>query len=66
MATHLAEADLIDPRPRHQATARVRAADDRDEIDDGARHNPARGILIAALISMPFWVLIAYTLYLLR
>jgi hypothetical protein len=66
MATHLAEAELTDPRVRHGAATRIPAPDYRDDTGDGDQTNPVRGIRNAILISIPFWALVALTLYLLR
>ena len=66
MATHLAEADLTDPRVRQGATAGLLTPDYRDESDDAEQPSPVRGIRTAILISMPFWALVAFTVYLLR
>jgi hypothetical protein len=65
MATHLAEADLVDPGMVHGATGRPQPADDNDLTEDDERSTAARGIVTAALISAPFWALFAFALYLL-
>jgi hypothetical protein len=63
MATYLAEAELADPKLVHEPVMRLNVADTITTGEGGG--SPARGIMIAALISTPFWALVAFTLYLL-
>jgi hypothetical protein len=65
MATQLAEAALIDPRLVHEAPVRPPATYDSNAAQDDDRTTPGQGIVVAMLISVPFWALIAFTIYLL-
>ncbi|MDB5400545.1 MAG: hypothetical protein JWQ55_2563 [Rhodopila sp.] len=65
MATQLAEAALIDPRLVHEAAARPPATYDSNATQDDDRTTAGQGIAVAMLISVPFWALIAFTIYLL-
>ena len=64
MATYVAEAELVEPRALHSPAPRPNlAAEFRGTADtDGSA---AKGILIAVSLSVPFWVLIGFTIYLL-
>ena len=68
MSTYLAGAGPVDSRLVHKPEARPKIT---AEFAAGYRAtaqpegSPARGILIALLISVPFWGLIGFTIYLL-
>jgi hypothetical protein len=64
MATYLAEAELADPKLVHEPVMRSLNVADTITTGEGGG-SPARGIMIAALISAPFWALVAFTIYLL-
>ncbi|WP_428535111.1 hypothetical protein [Rhodopila sp.] len=64
MATYVAETELVDPQAFQAPVARPNlAAEFRGTADtDGSA---ARGILIAVSLSLPFWVLVGFAIYLL-
>jgi len=64
MYTHLADAKMFEPTivDPDEPDASLNASNVDDDDD---RLSPAKGILGAVLISVPFWVLVGFTLYLL-
>lgn len=61
MTTRVAELDLLDPGPPPAVAPDYLDVADLDEDKPTA----ARGIMFAAVISLPFWALVGFTLYLL-
>jgi hypothetical protein len=59
------EPKLVDPSVVSAPVARTLPAYGSDHCGEGDRTDAARGIMIALLIALPLWVLIAYTIYLL-
>jgi hypothetical protein len=65
MSTHLAEAELADS-VLVEETVRPSAVWFTDDFADNDRRLPAaRGVIIAMMISTPFWVLVGVAIYLL-
>lgn len=63
MATQLGDVDVLERiAPASTTTVQEKLKD--LELDDG-RPTAARGILFGIAVSMPFWGLVAFTLYLL-
>ncbi|WP_428483593.1 hypothetical protein [Rhodopila sp.] len=72
MSFMAADAHVTDVSPSRNPTQVVQAAEAPGQVDDGAplldddhRANPSRGIVLALLISLPIWALIALAAYLL-
>lgn len=63
MATQLADRELVDTRTQPAAPASSAAM--FDSIEDDGRLTAARGIATGVVISLPLWVLIAFTIYML-
>ncbi|WP_428488651.1 hypothetical protein [Rhodopila sp.] len=64
MATYVAETELVEPRALHLPAARPNLAAEFRGTDD-TDGSAARGILIAVSLSVPFWMLIGFAIYLL-
>ncbi len=65
MATQLADAELLDPPKDHPPIARSQTIFEPYVAEEEGRSLASRGIVIAMLISLPFWALIAFTIFLL-
>ncbi len=61
----LLQPKLVDPPVVSAPVGRTLPAYGSDPCDDGDRSVAARGIIIAVLIALPLWALIAFTVYLL-
>ncbi len=65
MAAQLVNAELADRRPVSKAVDELPATYSSNPTDGSNRITAARGLVTAMMISMPFWALIAFTIYLL-
>jgi hypothetical protein len=65
MLSRLADSDRIESRPTVRTLPIPPIAEPGDARAGDGRVSAARGILIALLISIPFWALVAFTLYIL-
>lgn len=65
MATQMADADLLDPPMVPAEVVPPQTAIDSHGAEDEGHFLAPRGIIIAMLISLPFWALIAFTVFLL-
>ncbi len=65
MAMQVLDTERLDPLEACDLGARPSAAGDDDASEDDGPPTVARGVLMAMLISTPFWGLIAFTFYLL-
>jgi hypothetical protein len=65
MSTQLAEAELTDLATVEDVVRRAAAEFGEDNTGDERQMSAARGIVIAMLISLPFWALVVFTVYML-
>ena len=65
MASQLADAELFDPQVVDTAVVRPPTVHDNHTAEEEGPSMASRGIVIAMLISLPFWALIAFTIFLL-
>jgi hypothetical protein len=66
MSIQLADAKPVDPRVVHEAPGIPVTVVSSDVIREDRRMTASRGIAIGVLIALPFWALIAFTIYLLE
>jgi hypothetical protein len=65
MAIQPAHTELSDPPVSHQPNPRLFETRDGDSIEDDGRTTAVRGIMTAVALSVPFWALTAFVVYLL-
>jgi hypothetical protein len=65
MSTQLAEAELTDLATVEDVVRRSGAEFGEDNTGDERHMSAPRGIVIAMLISLPFWGLVVFTVYML-
>jgi hypothetical protein len=65
MSTLFAEAELAGPARLEDLTRPAVAGFDEFDADEEQRLSAVRGIAAAVLISLPFWGLVAFTVYVL-
>jgi hypothetical protein len=65
MTAQSADAELIERRIDHEVAGRSLADYGADDaVEDDRRISAARGIAVAVMISVPFWALVGFTIYL--